>query len=185
MLTYAPYFISTVIVVSLIIQLCDVRSGLFNIVRGWFGLKAVNPLSDPGAFRWIYILSGIWQGTGYGAIIYLASLSGVDAALEEAAMIDGASKIKVVVSIVLPLAKQGIAVSAMYVFLNAWNEFTYALYLSLSTKTLPLQVYYYTQRGGFFQTAAYSTILAIPVIIVTFLLQQYLKSDYLSGAVKG
>ena len=51
MLTYAPYFISTVIVVSLIIQLCDVRSGLFNIVRGWFGLKAINPLSDAGAFR--------------------------------------------------------------------------------------------------------------------------------------
>lgn len=91
MLTYAPYFISTVIVVSLIIQLCDVRSGLFNIVRGWFGLKAVNPLSDPGAFRWIYILSGIWQGTGYGAVIYLSTLSGISLDLYEAATIDGAS----------------------------------------------------------------------------------------------
>lgn len=105
--------------------------------------------------------------------------------LEEAAMIDGASKLKVVVSIVLPLAKQGIAVSAMYVFLNAWNEFTYALYLSNNTKTLPLQIYYYVNRGGFFEQGTYSTILAIPVIIITFILQKYLKSDYLAGAVKG
>lgn len=119
------------------------------------------------------------------AWILVSTFSAIPADLEEAAKIDGANRMQVLFRVIFPVAAQGIAVSAMYVWLNSWNEFTYALYLSLSTKTLPLQVYYYTQRGGFFQTAAYSTLLAIPVILVTFLLQRYLKSGYLSGAVKG
>ncbi len=91
LITYAPYFISTVILVSLVTQLLAVRGGMFNVVRGWMGMDAVNLLSDPGAFRPIYILSGIWQGTGYGAIIYLASLAGVSPDLYEAAKLDGAT----------------------------------------------------------------------------------------------
>ena len=131
------------------------------------------------------ILANLIGQLPFMAWILVSTFSAIPVDLEEAAKIDGASRMQVLIRIIFPVAAQGIAVSAMYVWLNAWNEFTYALYLSLSTKTLPLQVYYYTQRGGFFQTAAYSTILAIPVIIVTFLLQRYLKSDYLSGAVKG
>jgi len=50
---------------------------------------------------------------------------------------------------------------------------------------MPLQIYYYVERGGFFDQAAYAIILAIPVFIITFIFQRYLKSDYLSGAVKG
>lgn len=119
------------------------------------------------------------------AWILVSTFSAIPIDLEEAAQIDGASRMQTLLKVVFPVAAQGIAVSAMYVWLNCWNEFTYALYLSLTTKTLPLMVYYYTQRSGMFETAAYSTILAIPVIIVTFILQRYLKSDYLSGAVKG
>lgn len=118
------------------------------------------------------------------AWILISTFSAIPVSLEEAASIDGASRIQTLTKVIFPIASQGIAVAALYVWLNSWNEFTYALYLSLSTKTLPLGVYYYIQRGGLFQTAAYSTILAIPVIIITFLLQRYLKSEYLSGAVK-
>lgn len=99
-------------------------------------------------------------------------------------MVDGANRMQALRYVVFPVAAQGIAVAAMYVWLNSWNEFTFALYLSLTTKTLPLEVYYYVQRGGFFETAAYSTLLAVPVILITFVLQRYLKSEYLSGAVK-
>lgn len=105
--------------------------------------------------------------------------------LEEAASIDGAGRIKTLLKVVLPVAAPGLAVAAMFTWLNSWNEFTYALYLSLSTKTLPLQIYYYVLRGGFFQQAAYSTILTIPVLIITFALQRYIRSDYLGGAIKG
>lgn len=119
------------------------------------------------------------------AWILVSTFSAIPKDLEEAAQIDGASKMRTLLYVIFPVAVQGIAVSGLYVWLNSWNEFTYALYLSLTTKTLPLGVYYYVQRGGFFQQAAYATILAIPVIIITFILQRYLKSDYLSGAVKG
>ena len=119
------------------------------------------------------------------AWILVSTFSAIPKDLEEAAEIDGAGRMRTLLSVIFPVAVQGIAVSGLYVWLNSWNEFTYALYLSLSTKTLPLGVYYYVQRGGFFQQAAYATILAIPVIIITFILQRYLKSDYLSGAVKG
>ncbi len=104
--------------------------------------------------------------------------------LEKSAMIDGASRIRSLLSIVIPIATPGIAVASLFVWLNSWNEFTYALYLSLSENTLPLQVYYYVNRGGFFQTATYATILTIPVALITYALQRYLKSDYLGGAIK-
>ncbi|WP_313132983.1 carbohydrate ABC transporter permease [Anaerocolumna sp.] len=119
------------------------------------------------------------------AWILVSTFSAIPKELEEAAEIDGANRMRTLLDVIFPVAMQGIAVSGLYVWLNSWNEFTYALYLSLSTKTLPLGVYYYVQRGGFFQQAAYATILAIPVIIITFILQRYLKSGYLSGAVKG
>lgn len=104
--------------------------------------------------------------------------------LEKSAMIDGASRLRSLWSIVVPNAAPGIAVASMFVWLNSWNEFTYALYLSLSQNTLPLQVYYYVNRGGFFPAATYATILTIPVALITFALQRYLKSDYLGGAIK-
>lgn len=131
------------------------------------------------------ILANLICQIPFMAWMLVSTFTGIPFDLEEAAMIDGATKIQILVKVILPLAKQGIAVSAMYVFLNAWNEFTYALYLCNNTKTLPLQIYYYVNRGGFFEQATYSTILAIPVIVITFILQKYLKSDYLAGAVKG
>jgi trehalose transport system permease protein len=119
------------------------------------------------------------------AWILVSTFEAIPIDLEEAAAMDGATRMQTLRKVVLPVAMQGIAVASLYVWLNSWNEFTYALYLSLSTKTMPLQIYYYVERGGFFQQAAYSTILAIPVIFITFVLQRYLKSDYLGGAVKG
>lgn len=105
--------------------------------------------------------------------------------LEEASSIDGAGRLRTLITIVLPVAAPGIAVAAMLTWLNSWNEFAYARYLSFATRTLPLEIAYYVSRGGFFQQAAYSAILTIPVFILTFFLQKYIKGDYLKGAVKG
>lgn len=102
MITYAPYFISTVIVVSLVTQFLATRGGMFNIMRGWFGLQSINLMANPSAFRPIYILSAIWQTTGYGAIIYLASLAGISPDLYEAAKLDGATLLQRIRNIDLP-----------------------------------------------------------------------------------
>ena len=72
------------------------------------------------------------------AWILVSTFSGIPRDLDEAAYIDGATRMQALMRVIFPVAGQGIAVAGMYVWLNCWNEFTYALYLSLSTKTLPL-----------------------------------------------
>ena len=104
--------------------------------------------------------------------------------LEEASQVDGCSRWQTLRWVVLPLAAPGLAVCAIFAWLESWNEFTYALYLTISENTLPLQTYYYLNRGSIFNSAAYATIITIPVIIITFILQRYLKAGMLAGGVK-
>ncbi len=102
MVTYAPYFISTVIMVSLLMQWTSIDGGLFNNIIGLFGVDPINLFGKSDFFRPTYVLSQIWQYTGFGSIIYLAALSGVDLSLYEAATVDGATKIQKIIHIDLP-----------------------------------------------------------------------------------
>ncbi|MBM7583370.1 multiple sugar transport system permease protein/putative aldouronate transport system permease protein [Caldicoprobacter guelmensis] len=92
MVTYAPYFISTVVMVSMVLQFLSPRVGIVNVIRELLGLERVNYMGVPEYFKSIYVWSGIWQYTGYGAIIYLAALASIDPTLHEAAIVDGANK---------------------------------------------------------------------------------------------
>lgn len=92
--TYAPYFISTVVMVGIILQVLDTRTGPINQMLVAVGLNPVNFMAEPNYFIPIFILSGIWQYTGYSSIIYISALSGVDQEQQEAAIIDGATKLK-------------------------------------------------------------------------------------------
>lgn len=121
----------------------------------------------------------------FAAWILVGTFETIPKDLEEAALVDGTSKLTALMRIIMPIALPGIAVTAIFVWLNSWNEFTYALYLTISDRTLPLQTYYYVQRGGIFDSATYAAVLTIPVMLVTFFLQKYMKSGYLAGAVKG
>ncbi|MEK3890098.1 ABC transporter permease [Bacillus sp. FSL K6-3431] len=100
--TYAPYFISTVIMVSIIILFLSPSAGLFNNILGLFGMEANNFLGNPAYFKSIYVWSDVWQNTGYATIIYLAALAGVDTELYEAAKVDGASRIQKIMNVDLP-----------------------------------------------------------------------------------
>lgn len=102
MVTYAPYFISTVILVSMLMLLLSPRLGVANLGLQALGLPQVNFLGIPNLFFSIFVWSGIWQFTGYSAIVYLAALVGVDPQLYEAAKIDGASRIQRILHIDLP-----------------------------------------------------------------------------------
>ena len=88
---YVPYFISTVVLAGMLYIFLSPTSGIVNLIRTSLGMTAIDYMSDAGAFRTLYILSGIWQSAGYGTILYIATLSGVDPSLYEAAEIDGAS----------------------------------------------------------------------------------------------
>ena len=119
------------------------------------------------------------------AWILVGTFETIPRALEEAASVDGCSRLGSLVRVIFPAALPGIMVGAMFVWLNSWNEFTYATYLSSVNKTLPLQTYFYQAKGSWFDSAAYATVLTIPVVAITFFLQKYLVSGSLSGAVKG
>lgn len=101
-LTYAPYFISIVVVVGMMIILLDGQTGLINHILNALGIKSQNFLTDPNWFRHIYVWSGQWQGLGWGTIVYLAALAGVNPELHEAAKIDGASRMQRIVHINIP-----------------------------------------------------------------------------------
>jgi len=102
MITYAPYFISVVVMVGMIMQFTDLRMGIINRLIMLFGGKAVNFFGDPNVFPHLYVWTGIWQTMGYSSIIYIAALSGVSPELQEAAVVDGASRLKRIWHVDLP-----------------------------------------------------------------------------------
>lgn len=99
--SYFPYFLSTVIVVGMVLEFCS-REGLFNQVRAAFGLGPIMFLLNPKYFRTIFIGSGLWQGVGYGTILYLAAISNIDPSLYDVASIDGANRFQKIRHITLP-----------------------------------------------------------------------------------
>lgn len=111
MVTYAPYFISTVVVVSMTILFLSPRLGIAADVTQFFGLGTIDFLSDPDYFRHIYVFSDVWQTMGYSAVIYLAALAGIDPTLYEAVRVDGASRWQKIVHVDIP----GIMPTAMII----------------------------------------------------------------------
>lgn len=102
MVTYAPYFISTVVMVSIITQVLSPYTGLVNKLIELLGGKAINFMGIPEYFVLIYALSGIWQASGYVSIIFIAALATIDPTLYEAVSIDGASRLQKIIYIDIP-----------------------------------------------------------------------------------
>jgi trehalose transport system permease protein len=105
--------------------------------------------------------------------------------LEEAASVDGASRLGTLLRVVIPLAAPGISVAAIFSWLLSWDEVTYARFLTLLHPTLPIQILDIIGRSGPTVVATWATIVTIPVVIITYLMQKWLRADYLAGAVKG
>lgn len=100
--TYAPHFISVVVLVGMLNVFFSVRTGLANqAIRGLSG-ESIPFLTDPAWFRDLFVWSGIWQNAGWSTIIYLATLSSIDPQLHEAAIVDGASRFQRIWNIDVP-----------------------------------------------------------------------------------
>lgn len=100
-LTYLPHFISTVVVCGLIADFSAVN-GVFNDIAATLGGTRVSLLTKANLFTPIYVLSNIWTGMGYGSIIYLAAIGGINSELYEAAMLDGAGRLRQTWHVTLP-----------------------------------------------------------------------------------
>lgn len=101
-ISYMPHFISVVVVVGMVFSFLSVNNGIVNVFLEHLGIEPINFMSEPRWFRTIYIASGVWQSFGWGSIIYLAALSGIDTEQYEAAKIDGANRFQQIVHITIP-----------------------------------------------------------------------------------
>lgn len=102
MITYAPHFISVVIIVSILSLMLAPKTGIVNNLIEALGGERIDFFSKPEYFKSLYVWSGVWQGMGFSSVIYMAALSGVSPALHEAAILDGASKLQRIFHVDLP-----------------------------------------------------------------------------------
>ncbi len=99
---YAPHFISMVVLVGMVSTFFSPSSGFVNVILESLGMERIYFMGLPQYFRHLFVWSGVWQGMGWGAIVYIAALSGVDPSLHEAASIDGATRLQRIRHINIP-----------------------------------------------------------------------------------
>lgn len=105
--TYFPNFISTTVVVGMMVTMLNPNSGVLSLLfQNVFGMEKIDMFSEPSLFRPMYVISGMWQGAGWGSIIYMGAISGIDQTLYEAAAIDGCGRLGRIRHITLPGMKQ-------------------------------------------------------------------------------
>lgn len=101
--SYMPRFISTVVVISILTELLSPSSGVLNrLFQDTFGLQPIYYMNEPDYFRALYIITDMWQYTGWSAIVYLAAITGINAELFEAARIDGANRRQQILYVTIP-----------------------------------------------------------------------------------
>ncbi|NHN32345.1 ABC transporter permease [Paenibacillus agricola] len=161
--SYLPHFLSTVVVCGMVINFLS-NEGMINRLIGLIGLEPVSFLMDANWFRTIYISSEIWQGIGWGSIIYLAALTSVDPQLYEASTIDGANRFQQIRHITLP----GIApVITVMFLLNLGNvmsigyEKILLLYTGPTYETADVISTYVYRRGLLGNDFSYATAVEL------------------------
>ncbi len=107
---YAPHFLSWVVIVGITMLFLRTQDGGVNVLLNALGFESINFLANAGSFRSIWLFHNIWQGAGWGAIIYLAAIASIDPALYEAAKVDGASRLRQMWHITLPSLKTVIVI---------------------------------------------------------------------------
>ena len=186
MVSYAPHFISLVVVCSMVILFTSPTSGIINQAIVALGGKEYNFMADPKAFKWIYVISAIWQETGWASIIYIATLSAVDKSLHEAAEIDGANRFQRIIHINLPVILPTVVIMLIMRFGQVMTVGYEKVYLLQNATTLShsevISTYVYKvglENGEYsFSTA---TGLFNSVVNCIFLLVVNKISDKLSG----
>nr|WP_313886461.1 ABC transporter permease subunit [Bacillus sp. SD088] len=161
---YAPHFLSWVVIVAITVVLFATRDGGINVLLKDLGFHTVEPLTTPGGFRITWILQNIWQGTGWGAIIFLAAIAGVNPNLYEAASIDGAGRLRQIWHITLP-AIRGVIVILFILRLGAFMDigFEHVLLLQnpLNMATSDIFDTYIYRTGILMGNFSYTTAVGI------------------------
>jgi multiple sugar transport system permease protein len=194
-----------VVIVSMPVAyaLARFRSRLRPITNGWILVSQVfpviliviplfmilRPLHLTNTIPGVVIVYMVWS-MPFALWMLQGYVAAVPRELEEAASVDGASRVRTIVSIVMPLLRPGLIATAMFTFISAWNEFFFALVLlqDPQLKTLPLVLARFVGAEGQVQIgplAAASVLATVPSLVFFAFLQRRLTSGLLSGAVKG
>ncbi|MCU6793773.1 ABC transporter permease subunit [Paenibacillus sp. WQ 127069] len=180
-ISYLPHFLSWVVLGGMLITILSPTTGAVNILLGWFGIEPIYFLGDPKYFRFTLVLSSIWKEIGWGTIIYLAALAGIDLHLYEAARIDGANRWKQTIHITLPsimyiiailfIFKTGSILSAGFdQIFNLYNPAVYSVADILDTYVYrvgltQLQYSFTTAVGLFKNIVAFSMVMMTNYIV--------------------
>jgi putative aldouronate transport system permease protein len=171
LITYAPYFLSTVVVVAILQQILS-TTGMVNKLLEKIGINSISFLSQAGLFKSIYVWSGIWQTVGYNAIIYLAALAGINPELHEVAQIDGANIWQRIWHVDIP----GIMPTAMILFilgaagiLNVGFEKIYLMYGPLTMETADVISTYVYRVGLIDMNYGFATAVGLFQSVISFI----------------
>jgi putative aldouronate transport system permease protein len=184
--SYLPHFLSNVVVASMVIMLLSPTTGLVNKIIASLGFKPIYFLAIPEYFRTIYVASGIWQGIGWGTIVYLAALTAIDPHLYESAELDGAGRwkkmwhisipgITPVIIVLLILNVGSLLATGFEKVILLYNPLTYSTADILSTYTYRTGL----QQGNF----SYATAIGMFNGVTSFILIYF--SNMIARRIKG
>lgn len=172
-LTYAPYFISTVVMVGIVLQCLHLNVGIVNNVLDALGMNRIDFMGKASFFRHIYVWSGVWQGTGYSAIIYIATLGNVDQSLVEASLIDGANRWQRMKIVELPALKPIITIQLIMAVGGIMGVGFEKVFLMQNNLNLPvseiISTYVY-KRGLHDMQYSFATAVGLFNSVVNFIL---------------
>ena len=173
MVTYAPYFISVVVLVGMMMQMMDLRTGIINVLLQKVGIDAINFFGDAGIFRHLYVWSGVWQTAGYSSIIYVAALAGVSPELQEAAIVDGATRVQRILHVDIPAIMPTVIIMLIFNCSNIVSIGMDKIYLmqnSLNTSVSEVISTFVYKVGVVNSNFSYSTAAGLFQSIVAFAL---------------
>ena len=101
-ISYMPHFLSWVVIAGIWISMLSVSGGAVNQIMGWFGLDAVDFMTNKGTIRWVLFFSEGWRSLGWDSIVYFTAILAISPDLYEAATVDGAKRIDIIRYIILP-----------------------------------------------------------------------------------
>lgn len=188
MVTYLPHFLSTVIVISTMNMVLDNRIGIVNtIIYSLTGSK-INFLGNADYFRSLHVWSGVWQGTGWGSILYIAALSGVDPQIHEAAIIDGANKFRRIWHIDLTSIRPTIiimTINKLGAIVSVGFDKTFMMQNDVNLRVSEiLSTYEYKSGlGGTRPDYSYATAIGLMLAVVHFIL--ILTSNKIANKLSG
>jgi len=184
-ITYIPHFISIVVVVSIMMDLTG-RNGVIPQFLQHFGVPPVTMLNEKQYFVPLYVISAIWQNIGWNSIVYLSALTAIDAELYEAAKIDGAGKIRQLLSITLPCLLPTIIIMLILQvgkMFNVGYEKIILMYNPLTYEVADVISTYVYRKGLLEMSWSYSAAVGMFNSIVSFLLVWF--TNKLSRRVSG